>query len=189
MSEPVTLKDGRRVVIREATLDDAPAMRAYVEELAETAPYIGMNPGETPSTPEVVERIESMAKLPGSLALIAQSEDEPGVVVGDCQLKAYPRQKLRHVALIGMGLREPWRGVGLGRALLGRVVEHARASEHLWRIELSVTPENPGAVALYESLGFEREGLQRGRFRQPDGTLLDDLVMGLWVGPEDQRPR
>ena len=186
MSESVTLKDGRRVVIREVTIDDAPALSAHIEGLAPNAPYIGMTPGETPSPEKVRERSVEADNRPGSIGLLAEAD---GRVVGDCWMMAMPRVKMRHVGQIGMAIADGWRGAGLGRALLERVIEHGRASEHIWRIELGVLHENAPAIALYESLGFVREGYYPGRFRQPDGALLDDIIMGMWVGPDDQRPR
>jgi putative acetyltransferase len=159
---------------------DAPGLSAYIGALAENAPYIGMTPGETPSPEKVRERIAEVGERPGSVGLLAEAD---GAVVGDCWMMAMPRVKMRHVGQIGMAIAEGWRGVGLGRALLERVVDHGRSSEHIWRIELGVLHENAPAIALYESLGFVREGYYPGRFRQPDGALLDDIIMGMWVGP------
>ncbi len=180
MSGSVTLRDGRVVGVRRVEPGDAPGLSAYIGALAENAPYIGMTPGETPSPEKVRERIAEVGERPGSVGLLAEAD---GAVVGDCWMMAMPRVKMRHVGQIGMAIAEGWRGVGLGRALLERVVDHGRSSEHIWRIELGVLHENAPAIALYESLGFVREGYYPGRFRQPDGALLDDIIMGMWVGP------
>ena len=52
-------------------------------------------------------------------------------------------------------VREGHRGRGLGRALLGRAEEHARR-EGATLLRIAVLARNAGAVALYESSGFER---------------------------------
>jgi ribosomal protein S18 acetylase RimI-like enzyme len=46
------------------------------------------------------------------------------------------------------------RGTGLGRALTEAVIERAR-ERGCRRVELDVNTENPAALALYRSLGFE----------------------------------
>jgi len=185
----IDLRDGRRIRIRESAPDDAPALSAFIAQLAEDAPYIGMNPGETPTPEQVLERLADVDSRPGSLALLGEAVEQPGVVVGDCQLISWTREKTRHSASVGMGIVAGWQGVGLGRALLGAAVEWARANPALWRLDLGVAPENEAALKLYKGLGFEVEGRKRWCFLQPDGTLIDDVCMGLWVGPEDQRPR
>jgi ribosomal protein S18 acetylase RimI-like enzyme len=49
---------------------------------------------------------------------------------------------------------EAGRGAGLGRALTEAVIERA-AARGCRRVELDVNTENPVAMALYRSLGFE----------------------------------
>ena len=46
-------------------------------------------------------------------------------------------------------------------------------------VELQVRADNPRAIALYRSHGFEHEGTRRALVRADDGRLVDDLVMGL----------
>ncbi len=77
------------------------------------------------------------------------------------------------------------RGVGWGRAMLTAALDWARANASsplgVRRVELGVLASNPGAAALYRSVGFVEEGRYRQRFRQADGSLVDDLAMALLV--------
>lgn len=177
----VTLKDGRSALVRAATPDDAPALSAHLRSLAGEAPYICMTPGEVSSDERLREEIMELRERPGSLVLLGEAE---GRVVGDCWMTAMSPVKMRHVGRIGMAIAEGWRGVGLGRALLAPIVEHARTHPAILRLELDVFERNAGAIRLYESLGFVREGLRPARFRQDDGALLADVSMGMWVGPD-----
>ncbi len=180
----IVLRDGRHVVLREMTPDDAPAMSVYLARLSPTAPYIVVLPDEVPTPEEYVERIRRYADRPGSLALVAHEPDTAHEIIADCGILAGQHRQLRHTTMLGMSVLKEWRGSGLGRAMLERVIAWARARESVWRIELGVMHTNDAAIRLYESVGFVPEGRRRRMFRQPDGTLLDDISMALWVGPE-----
>jgi RimJ/RimL family protein N-acetyltransferase len=69
------------------------------------------------------------------------------------------------------------RGTGLGRRLMQAAIEAARR-QGMERIELEVFASNTRAIALYERLGFVREGLKR-RVRKIDGRYDDDVMMAL----------
>jgi ribosomal protein S18 acetylase RimI-like enzyme len=67
--------------------------------------------------------------------------------------------KKRHKGLLwGVYVHEAARGCGLGRAVVARVIEHARA--HVVQLHAAVVTSNEGARRLYRSLGFEPYGLE-----------------------------
>ena len=67
--------------------------------------------------------------------------------------------KKRHKGLLwGVYVREAARGRGLGRAVVARVIEHARA--HVVQLHAAVVTTNEAARRLYRSLGFEPYGLE-----------------------------
>ncbi|UAJ81625.1 ribosomal protein S18-alanine N-acetyltransferase [Leifsonia sp. ZF2019] len=66
---------------------------------------------------------------------------------------------------------------GLARALMNALIGEAR-SRGAQEIFLEVRDDNPGAQALYVSLGFEEIGV-RPQYYQPDG--VDAIVMRLAV--------
>ncbi|WP_265919687.1 GNAT family N-acetyltransferase [Cupriavidus nantongensis] len=72
-----------------------------------------------------------------------------------------PRRKHWHKASIfGMYVAPGWRDKKLGRALMERALEQAVAMEGVRQVILCVNAGSAGAVRLYESLGFERFGLE-----------------------------
>ncbi len=84
-----------------------------------------------------------------------------------------PRQA--HVLSIGLGVLRAWWGRGIGRNLM--LALEAGAREHAYhRLELTVQVYNERASALYESLGYEREGLRRHGFKV-NGTYVDLYYM------------
>ena len=81
------------------------------------------------------------------------------------------------VASVGMALLEPWRGQGIGRALLEAALVWARqAGAH--KVALEVWPDNSAAIALYEQAGFVEEGRKVAHYRRQNGELWDSVLMG-----------
>jgi RimJ/RimL family protein N-acetyltransferase len=65
---------------------------------------------------------------------------------------------------------------GIGTALLAAAEAWARDAR-ITKLELHVFPYNEAAVALYDRLGYEREGLRRRHYRRPTGELVDAILM------------
>jgi RimJ/RimL family protein N-acetyltransferase len=104
--------------------------------------------------------------------LVAEADGE---VVGELTVL---RRQATGPATIGMAVLEPWRGRGVGTALMDACVDWARnAGVH--KLSLEVFPWNDAALALYRKFGFVEEGRLRKHYRRQDGELWDVLVMGL----------
>ncbi len=95
-------------------------------------------------------------------------------VVGWCDVVRLDQESFRHGWRLGMGLLPTVRGRGVGRRLAEAAIAAAKA-QGAERIELEVFASNTRAIALYEKLGFLREGVKR-RARKLDGEF-DDIVM------------
>ncbi|NOV25267.1 N-acetyltransferase [Cupriavidus necator] len=87
--------------------------------------------------------------------------DAPGGLVGMVGVMREPRRKHWHKASIfGMYVAPGWREHKLGRALMRRALQQAAAMPGVRQVTLCVNAGSAGAVRLYESLGFERFGLE-----------------------------
>jgi putative acetyltransferase len=86
----------------------------------------------------------------------------------------------RHVADLGLMVAAGYRRRGVGRALLDQAVVWAE-SVGVRKLELHVFPWNAPAIALYESFGFEREGVRRAHYLR-DGVPVDAILMALLLG-------
>jgi ribosomal protein S18 acetylase RimI-like enzyme len=80
----------------------------------------------------------------------------------------------------GLAVDPEFGGRGIGRALMQRLMEEARARGGA-RMTLRVFAPNERARRLYERLGFEVEGVLRGEFRQGD-VDIDDVFMAIRLG-------
>jgi ribosomal protein S18 acetylase RimI-like enzyme len=114
----------------------------------------------------------------GGVSLVAV--DGADAVVGWCDVQRRMQEGFEHGGTLGVGMLPDVRGTGLGRRLMTAAIDAARA-KGMERIGLEVFASNSRAIALYESLGFVREGLKR-RVRKIDGRYDDDVVMALLLG-------
>jgi len=113
--------------------------------------------------------------------------DDAGEVVGWCDVVRLDQESFRHGWRLGMGLLPTVRGRGVGRRLAEAAIAAARA-KGAERIELEVFASNTRAIALYERLGFVREGVKR-HARKLDGAYDDVVQMAQLFTQGDSAPR
>ena len=116
-----------------------------------------------------------MAEPPeGSYHLVACVGTE---LVGQLGVDTFPnRPRRRHVAEIGMAVRDDWQGMGVGSALMQAAVDLADKWLNISRLELQVYTDNEPAVRLYKKYGFVIEGTLV-RFAYRDGQYVDAYTM------------
>jgi RimJ/RimL family protein N-acetyltransferase len=79
---------------------------------------------------------------------------------------------------LGMMVAAPWRGRGVGTALVAAAIDWAR-DRGLHKLSLGVFPHNETAIALYRKFGFVEEGRRVKQIRRANGELWDLVDMGL----------
>jgi phosphinothricin acetyltransferase len=161
------------ITIRPARPDDVPAIQRIYNR-------------------EVVEGVATFDEAPWGTerrrAWLAEQRDELVLVaVGERSVLAFaylsPRAKsgyrFTREATVYVDRRHHRRGVG--RRLLEALIEGARARD-LHALLARVEAGNAGSIALFESLGFEREGLQR-EVGYKHGRWLDVVELQLLLQP------
>jgi RimJ/RimL family protein N-acetyltransferase len=125
------------------------------------------------SEAELVENLRGRIEE-GRLLFTLEDPDAEGgpALVGHIDL--HPT-RIDGVWAFGMWVLPGLRGRGGGRMLLEAAIDARPADVH--KIELEVWPHNEAAIALYERLGFEREGLRRDHYRRRDGRLHSSVIM------------
>ena len=176
-TETSVVRDGRKVVVRPATNDDAQAILEHIRPTIAEEVYLMLDP--LPDDLEAERRWLASFDGQRSVLFVAAAGN---AIVGQVDCHGGEYSKIQHVGVIGIAIRDGWREVGLGSVLMKRIVEWMRARGFL-KAELSVFSTNVRARRLYESLGFVWEGSQRRRIRIR-GEFIDEIRMGLWLGPE-----
>lgn len=101
-----------------------------------------------------------------ALFLVAEEEKE---ILGYCGiLISIDEGEITNVCVTGKA-----RGRGIGRALMEELIRRME-SIGVTAIHLEVRAGNAAALRLYESLGFEKDGLRRGYYELPkeDAVLM-----------------
>jgi RimJ/RimL family protein N-acetyltransferase len=124
---------------------------------------------EVASAEELERRFHDAFEEGGHKLLVLVDGDE---IVGSLGL--HPT-RTEGVLALGMWVPAPWRRRGGGRRLIEAAIAARPADVH--KIELELFPGNEAAERLYESMGFEREGVRRSHLRRRDGRLASTVLM------------
>ena len=139
-------------------------------------PELGVLVGfeEDPDEPSLRSRLERPDEWPGfELVVTAGGADELRGIVSRPPRRGAPRP-----GEVGFWLVRAARGAGLGARALRLVLDWLFAQPWVRRVELSTTPNNAGAMALAERLGFTHEGTQRRRDVER-GVAVDIVWYGI----------
>ena len=156
-----------------------PAAAADAAALVELAEAVGSEPegwlitdGEWRSVGDERRYLRAIRRSSHAAVLVAEADDR---IVGRLSISRDPHPASRHVADVGLMVAQDSRRSGVGRALMQAAEEWARAVG-VTKIELHVFPYNTAALALYDELGFRREGLRIGHYLR-GGEFLDVILM------------
>jgi GNAT superfamily N-acetyltransferase len=86
-----------------------------------------------------------------------------------------------HVAELRLLVAEDMRGLGLGRSLLHHSFTLAVDGE-AEKLVARMTPDQKGAIAMFEEMGFRREALLVDHVRERDNSVHDLAVYSLNLG-------
>ena len=158
--------------IRPALATDATAIAAAERETARTPGLLVGRPGEIPVS-AYADKIAALA--PRGSYVVAE---EAGALVGHGLLEPMPMRANAHVCQLTLVVHPGHLGRGIGSALLEHLLDWARQTPSVHKVELHVRSTNERAIRLYRRAGFIEEGRMRDRIRLPDGATVDDLLMG-----------
>jgi ribosomal-protein-alanine N-acetyltransferase len=114
-------------------------------------------------------------KMPGAVSFVAQVETAHGPSpVGFCVCRVAPPES----ELLTIGVLPDYRSRGTARQLIARAAEECR-SRGSAELFLEVAEDNPGAQALYQSLGFRQVGRRPGYYLRLENRRVDALTMRL----------
>jgi len=153
------------------TEEHIPGFRAAVDSVARELRYLSLM--EAPPLESTREFVQGNIAS-GAPHFVAMADDK---VVAWCDVTIKSRPSQAHSGVLGMGVIEPYRGRGIGRALMDAALKAAKA-KGLTRVELTVRVDNEPAKKLYDAFGFVVEGICQ-RHMCINGEYTDSYYMAV----------
>jgi RimJ/RimL family protein N-acetyltransferase len=170
------LKNGRVLLIHEAAVEDARAVLDYVHGVGGESDFLSFGPGEFDLTePEEQEFIRRCLASDNQLYILGSIDD---TIVAALIFSAGRRPRVRHSGEFSMSVQKQYWGLGIGSLMLDTLIDWARHTQIVKKINLRVRTDNRRAILLYERKGFVREGTIRKEILL-DGKFHDHHWMGL----------
>lgn len=169
-------------VLRACAMADVPAITAiYAHAVRHGRGSFELDP---PDEAEMGRRRDLLVTA-GYPYLVAEEDDE---VVGYAYAGAYrPRPAYRSTVENSVYVAEARQGRGLGRLLLGRLIQEAESKGFRQMVAVIGDSNNKASIRLHEALGFRHVGTLRSVGWKHE-QWLDTVLMQRMLGAGDNTP-
>ena len=171
------------LLIREAEPGDAVELVSFLNRVSVETDFTSLDrEGILLTDTEMELFLDKQARSENQITLLALLNDE---IAGLVNITADQRKRVRHIGDLFIVIRKIYWNKGLGRLLLKEGIVWAEGTNLLRKLDLSVQVRNERAIHLYQTLGFEIEGLRkRGVYKE--GEYLDVYLMGKLIDGQNQ---
>jgi RimJ/RimL family protein N-acetyltransferase len=172
------LKNGEVLVIREAEIEDARDLIEYAEATSGESDNLTFGSGEFDiSLSQEEEIIRNSRGADNILYIIGVVQNR---IAAFLMFIGGKRPRLRHRGEFGISVRKAYWNLGIGSHMLDTMIEWAKNSSVVTKINLRVRCDNELAIGLYERKGFVKEGKIR-RDMRIGKDYVDCYYMGLEI--------
>lgn len=161
-------------MIRTTQPDDAEAILAYIQSVAEETEFFVLQSDKFPPIEEERTWIQDHLDHPGKIVLLAEAD---GTIIGNVSFEAGPHRRIAHRGNLGVAVVKEWRGRGVGTALLQMLLEWAESNPVIEKVCLDVFATNDVAIRLYKRLGFVEEGRRITDIKRGPDDYVDTVTM------------
>ena len=172
----VRLKNGSELLVRKATEEDAEQMAQFKMHISRESDFLSFGENEIEITAETERRIiQTENTTDNSVIIIALIDDE---IAGFVTFKGGAKIRKRHAGEMGISVRKKYWGLGIGSLLLKVIIDWAKGTQVIRKMDLLTRADNEKAMKLYEKYGLKKEGILT-RDMCINGVFYDSVSMGL----------
>ena len=167
---------GKEAVIRRAIKSDAKGLLEYLNIIGGESDFLTFGAEGVDITLEEEEVfIENNMKQDNGLFIVVEIE---GRIVGNLSFTGGEKPRTRHAGEFGVSVLKEFWGQGIGKELIKYLIDWAKDTGVVTKINLKARKDHIRGIKLYKSLNFVEEGIQTRDFLI-DGKYYDSLIMGL----------
>lgn len=158
--------------IRKIQIEDADSYLDMLLNLDNETKFMMFEPDERSTDINITKNIIEKTIHSDNLILVATDKEN---IIGFISVQRGGPKRIKHTGYIVIGIREQYRGKGIGSKLFSELDMWAIENK-ITRLELSVICSNSIAKHLYEKNGFEVEGIKKNAMII-DGKYVDEFYM------------
>jgi GNAT superfamily N-acetyltransferase len=170
---------GLNYIIRSAVKADAKSLSEVRLQVDGETEHMDRVPGEAFINEAGFETIiERDTDHPRNICLVAEAD---GRIIGYSRCAGHDLQRFKHKVEFGVGVLKQYWGFGIGTNLLQTSISWADANGITKIILNGVLETNEKAIRLYQSLGFEVEGILKKDRILSDGKYYSTYMMARYT--------
>jgi RimJ/RimL family protein N-acetyltransferase len=168
----------KNIQIREALESDAADLIEYVNKIAGQTNFLTFGEGEFNKTKDQEkEIIKDYKKKDNQIFLLAFHKEK---IIGALNVHASQKKRLQHIGEFGISVDENHWKQGIATQLMKHMIDWAKKSKVIRKLNLMVMTNNEAAISLYKKFGFKEEGkITRNTLLNKE--FYDDYAMGLEI--------
>ena len=174
----IQLKNGQTVLLREAVKEDAPELVTYLHKIGGESDFLTFGYGELSVAVNDEEALlEDSRKAQNKIMILALVGEK---IIGNLHFTGGVRARIQHTGEFGVSALKDYWNQGLGTVMVQELIQWAKASNVIRKLNLRVRSDNESAIRVYEKLGFIKEGSITREFYS-SGQFYDSIHMGLCI--------
>ena len=174
----VKLKNGKDLILRRPSVDDAQKMIEYLNIVGGESDNLLFGKDSFHLTVEQeMNHIRNISNDSNTLMILGIIDDD---IASVAQISASSRIRIAHNSELSISVKKKYWRNGVGSAVMKELIHFAKEQGTIKNISLGGRSGNDNAIALYERYGFCKIGSHKDFFNI-NGNFYDEILMDLYI--------